>query len=99
MVSRDGFGLPVPRQPAHCSPPAESSIINHQSGAYLRDSPRFPRRRPFIYLYRQPPSGQSLLESIRSSICTPMAFTAEGPPAQGQINTVLILSVALLRLI
>ena len=34
---------PVPRQSAHLHTQAES-------GAYLRDSSRFPRRRPFIYL-------------------------------------------------
>ena len=43
LVSRDGFGSPVPRQPAHLHTQAES-------GAYLRDSSRVPRRRPFIYL-------------------------------------------------
>ena len=43
LVSRDGFGSPVPRQPAHLHPQPES-------GAYLRDSSRVPRRRPFIYL-------------------------------------------------
>ena len=31
LVSRDGFGSPVPRQPAHLHPQAGS-------GAYLRDS-------------------------------------------------------------
>ena len=41
LVSRDGFGSPVPHQPAHLHTQAES-------GAYLRDSSRFPRRRPFI---------------------------------------------------
>ena len=43
LVSRDGFGNLVPRQPAHLQTQAES-------GAYLRDSSRVPRRRPFIYL-------------------------------------------------
>ena len=43
LVSRDGFGSPVPRQPAHLHTQAEF-------GAYLRDSSRVPRRRPFIYL-------------------------------------------------
>ena len=38
LVSRDGFGSPVPRQPAHLHTQAES-------GAYLRDSSRVPRRR------------------------------------------------------
>ena len=41
LVSRDGFSRPVPRQPAHFHPQAES-------GAYLRDSSRVPRRRPFM---------------------------------------------------
>ena len=52
LVSRDGFGIPVPRQPAHLHTQAES-------GAYSRDSSRVPRWRPFIYLNRHPPSGQS----------------------------------------
>ena len=43
LVSRDGFGSSVPRQPAHLHTQAES-------GAYLRDSSRVPRRRPFIHL-------------------------------------------------
>ena len=43
LVSRDGLGSPVARQPAHLHTQAES-------GAYLRDSSRVPRRRPFIYL-------------------------------------------------
>ena len=41
LVSRDWFSRPVPRQPAHLHTQAES-------GAYLRDSSRFPRRRPFM---------------------------------------------------
>ena len=41
MVSRDGFGSPVPRQPAHLHAQAEYD-------AYLRDSSRVPRRRPFM---------------------------------------------------
>ena len=43
LVSRDGFGSPVPRQPAHLHTQAKS-------GAYLRNSSRVPRRRPFIHL-------------------------------------------------
>ena len=43
LVSRDGFGSPVPRQPAHLHTQAES-------GAYLRNFSRVPRRRPFIHL-------------------------------------------------
>ena len=41
LVTRDGFGSPVPRQPALLHTQAES-------GAYSRDSSRVPRRRPFI---------------------------------------------------
>ena len=52
LVSLDGFGSPVPRQPAHVHTQAESD-------AYLWDSSRFPRRRPFIYLNRHAPSSQS----------------------------------------
>ena len=43
LISRDGFGSPVPRQHAHLH-------IQDELGAYLRDSSRFPWRRPFIYL-------------------------------------------------
>ena len=39
LVSRDGFGIPVPRQPFHFHTRAEY-------GAYLRDSSWVPRRRP-----------------------------------------------------
>ena len=41
LVSRDGFGSPVPRQPAHLHTQAEF-------GAYLWNSTRVPRRRPFV---------------------------------------------------
>ena len=45
LFSRDGFGSPVPRQPAHLHTQAES-------GTYLRGSSRVQRRRPFfIYLH------------------------------------------------
>ena len=74
LVSRDGFSRPVPRQPAHLHTQAES-------GAYLRDSSRVPRRRPFMETairHRVSP------EFIGSRNCVPMAFTAESPPAQGQ---------------
>ena len=52
VVSRDGFSRPIPRQPAHLHTRAKS-------GAYSRDSSRFPRRHPFICLNRRTPSGQS----------------------------------------
>ena len=41
LASRDGFTRPVPGQPAHLQTQAES-------GAYLRDSSRVPRRHPFM---------------------------------------------------
>ena len=41
LVSRDGFSRPVPRQPAHLHTQAKSC-------AYLRDSSRVSRRRPFM---------------------------------------------------
>ena len=44
LVSRDGFGSPVPRPPAHLHTQAES-------GAYLRCSSRVSRRGPFTYFY------------------------------------------------
>ena len=43
LILRDGFGSPVSCQPAHLYTRAEP-------GAYLRDSSRVPRWRPFIYL-------------------------------------------------
>ena len=51
-VSRNGFSRPVPCKPAHLHTQAES-------GAYLRDSSRVPRRRPFMkppYAIRPVPS-------------------------------------------
>ena len=52
LVSRDRFDSPVPRQPAHLHAQAESD-------AYLRDSSRVPRRRPYICLNPHTPPGQS----------------------------------------
>ena len=51
------------RETGSAVPSRVSLFIVHtqaESGAYSRDSSRFPRRRPFIYLHRQnTPSGQS----------------------------------------
>ena len=61
LVSRDGFGSLVLRQPAHLHTQAES-------GAYLRDSSQFPRRRPLIHLNRYyTPSGQSRVYRVTQS--------------------------------
>ena len=53
LVSRDGCSRPVPRQPAHLHTQAES-------GAYLRDSSRVPRRRPFM----KPPYATGSVPSL-----------------------------------
>ena len=45
LVVRDGFDGPVPRQPVHLH-------TLDESGAYLLDSSRVPRRPPFIYYER-----------------------------------------------
>ena len=60
LVSRDGFSRPVPRQPAHLRTQAES-------GAYLRDSSRVPRRRPFL----KPPYA---IGSVPSLSCDAIAY-------------------------
>ena len=64
LVSRDGFSRPVPCQPAHLHTQAKSS-------AYLRDSSRVPRRRPFMkppYAIGSVPSlsGQAIAYRWRS---------------------------------
>ena len=53
LISRDGFSCPVPRQRAHLHTQAES-------GAYLRDSSRVPRRRPFM----KPPYAIGLVPNL-----------------------------------
>ena len=55
LVSRDGFGSPVPRQHVPLHTQAES-------GAYLRDSSRVPRRRLFIYF--KPPYAIGSVPSV-----------------------------------
>ena len=58
LVSRDGLSRSVPRQPAHYL------HTQAESGVYSRDSSRFPRRRPFIYLNRHTPSGKSRVNRV-----------------------------------
>ena len=76
LVWRNGFGSTVPRQPAN---------LHTQTGscAYLRDSSRVPRRRPF-YLFKTAIRHRVSPEFVESRNCVPTAFTAERPPAQGQ---------------
>ena len=57
LVSQYGFSSPVPRRLSHLHTQAES-------GAYLRDSPRVPRRRPFIYF--KPPYAIGSVPSLSS---------------------------------
>ena len=52
FVSRDDFGSPLPRQPAHLHTQSES-------GVYVRDSSRVPLRRPIIYFNCHTPSSHS----------------------------------------
>ena len=59
LVSRDGFGSPVPRQPVYLHNQAES-------GAYFRDSSRVPRRCPFIYL--KPPYAIGSVPSLSGHV-------------------------------
>ena len=60
LASRDGFGSPVPRQPAHLYTRAES-------GAYLQDSSRVPRRRPCAVL-----AGHHGPNNMRLSVPQPL---------------------------
>ena len=53
LVSRDEFSRPVPRQPAHLHTQTES-------GTYLRDYSRVPRRRPFM----KPPYAIGSVQSL-----------------------------------
>ena len=75
LVSRDGFGSPVPRQPGHLHTQTES-------GAYLRDSSS--SAAASIYLLKSFIRHRVSPEFIGSRKCVPMAFTAKNPPAQGQ---------------
>ena len=76
LVSRDGFGSPVSRQPVHLHTKAES-------GAYLLGIPPEFRGGVHIFIYTAIRHRASP-EFIGSRNCVPMAFTAKRPPAQGQ---------------
>ena len=55
------------RETGSAVPSRVSLLILHtqtESGAYSRDSSRFSRRRPFIYLNRHTPSGQSRVHRV-----------------------------------
>ena len=75
LVSRNGFGIPVPRQPAHLHTQAESA-------AYLRDSSRVPWRRPLLYLKRHTLSAQSRVHRVtqlRTDVVHCLESTGTGP--------------------
>ena len=57
LVSRNDFGSPVPRQPAHLHTQAES-------GPYLWDSSRVPRRRPYNHFISPQAKAASLITVI-----------------------------------
>ena len=65
LVSRDGFSRPVPRQSAHLH------TTQAESGAYLRDSSRVPRRRPYETAIRHRVSP----EFIGSRSCVSLSHT------------------------
>ena len=65
LVSRDEFSRPIPRQPALLYTQAES-------GAYLRDSSRVPRRRPFM----EPPYATGSVPSLSG----PIAYRSRSLP-------------------
>ena len=82
LVSRDGFDSPVPRQSAPLHTQAES-------GAYLRDSSRFPRRRPFIHLKCHTPSGQSRVYRV-TNLRTDGVHCQESAGIIGPVNLKII---------
>ena len=96
LVSRDGFGRPVPRQPAHLHTQAESS-------AYLRGSSRFPRRHPFIYF--KPPYAIGAVPSLSSHAIAyrwrslPRVRRHKASKPQGSSERVLPLQVTMDQLI
>ena len=55
LISRDGFGSPVPRQPVHLNTQAES-------GSYFRDSSGVPRR--CLFTYSKPPYAIGSVPSL-----------------------------------
>ena len=57
LVSQDGFGSPVPRQPARLHPQIDT-------GAYMRDYSRDPRRPPLPYIHRHTSSGQYQVDRV-----------------------------------
>ena len=98
LVSRDGFSRPVPCQPAHLHTLAES-------GAYLRDSSRVPRRRPMKppYAIGSVPSlsghaiayrWRSLPRVRRHRACKPQGSSKRVLPWQITMNQLIFASLS-----
>ena len=79
LVSRDGFSRPVPRQPAHLHTQAES-------GAYLRDYSRVPRRRPFMKPPLQSLISEILISKFYTYVCTTMSKRSPSICAKSEIG-------------
>ena len=77
LVSRDGFGRPVQRQPAYLHNIPADRVLTYgippefRGGVHLFS---------FITVVRHRVSP----ECIESRNCVPMVFTAESPPTRGQ---------------
>ena len=95
LVSRDGFGRPVPHQPAHLHTQAES-------GAYFRDSSRVPQRHPFIYF--KPPYAIGSVPSLSSHAFAyrgrslPRVCRHRASSSQGSLSNELVLSIHWVKL-
>ena len=78
LVSRDGFGSPVPRQPAY--------LHTHQaeSGGYLLTGFLPSSAAAFIKSFTTAIRHRVSPEFIGSRNCVRMGFTAESPPARAQ---------------
>ena len=94
LFSRDGFSRPVPRQPAHLH-------IQAESGAYLRDSSRVPRRRPFM----KPPYAMGSVPSLSGHAIAyrwrslPRVHRHRASKAQGSSGRMLLWQVTMDQLI
>ena len=75
LVSRDGFSRPVPRRPVHLHTQAES-------GAYLRDSSRVPRRHPFM----KPPHAIGSVPSLSGHAIATDGFHCRESAGTGPAN-------------
>ena len=74
LVSRDGFGSPVPCQPAHSMPRLNLVLTYGIPPEFRGDVP----------LFKTDIRHRASPEFIGSRNCVPMALTAESPSAQGQ---------------